>query len=283
MNRPVAVLGATGGQGGAVVDALLAQQLPVRAVVRSPASARARALQQRGVEVVAGDLQDADSLIPAFTGVQAAFAVTTPFEEGVDAEVRQGRAIVTAAAKAQVPHLVFSSVAGAGSESGVPHFDSKHRIEAMIHETNLAWTVTAPTYFFDNILGDVDSLLGGQLPLPLEPAQRLQQLARPDMGAFVAQVIKDPGPHVGKRIELASDEPTLMEMAADVGRVLGRQVQPVTVPIASVYANSEDMGAMWDFLHNRGYQVDIPSLKASYPSVNWTSFVSWISQAFTHA
>ncbi|WP_333776205.1 NmrA/HSCARG family protein [Streptomyces sp. IBSBF 3136] len=283
MNGPVAVLGATGGQGGAVADALLAANLPVRAVVRSPDSGRARALHKRGVEVVTGDLEDADSLGPALTGVRAAFAVTTPFESGTDAEVRQGRSIVTAATRARVPHLVLSSVAGASRETGIPHFDSKHRIEAALYETDLAWTVTAPTYFFDNLLGDVDSLMAGRLSLPLEPAQRLQQLSRPDMGAFVAHVIQNPQPHIGKRIELASDEPTVTEMAADAGRVLGRYVQPVTVPVSSVYAYSDDMGAMWEFLYTEGYQVDIPALKSSYPSVNWTSFATWINQALTRA
>ncbi|MEU6574166.1 NmrA/HSCARG family protein [Streptomyces sp. NPDC046805] len=283
MNQPVAVLGATGGQGGAVVQALLAEGVPVRAVVRSPRSARARALQERGVDVVPGDLEDADSLVPAFTGVRAVFAVTTPFEEGVEAEVRQGRSIVAAAVRAQVPHLVFSSVAGADRDSGVPHFQSKYLIETMIGETRLPWTVIGPTYFFDNIRGDTENLLNGLLPLPLEPEQRLQQSARPDLGAFVAHVIKNPEPHLGMRIEIASDDPTLAQMAEDVARVLGRSVQPVTVPVSDVYASSADMGAMWDFLHSEGYRVDIPALKASYPSVRWTSFASWIEEAFTHA
>ncbi|MFG3547856.1 NmrA/HSCARG family protein [Streptomyces sp. NPDC047725] len=283
MNGSVAVLGATGGQGGAVVDALLAEELPVRAVVRSPGSERAQALRRRGAEVVAGDLRDAESLVAAFTGARAAFAVTTPFEEGIDAEVRQGRAVVAAAGGARLPYLVFSSVAGADRETGVPHFDSKHRTEGLLHESGLDWTVVAPTYFFDNILGDTEGLVAGRLALPLEPQQRLQQVARRDLGAFVAHLIQNPEAHIGRRIELAGDEPTPTEMAEDVGRALGRKVRPVSVPVSSVYAASEDMGAMWDFLHRQGYQVDIAALKSSYPAVNWTSFASWSAETFARA
>ncbi|MFH8444595.1 NmrA/HSCARG family protein [Streptomyces sp. NPDC018026] len=283
MNQPVAVLGATGGQGGAVVRALLAEGVPVRAVVRSPRSARARAPQERGVEVVPGDLEDTDSLTPAFTGVRAAFAVTTPFEEGVEAEVRQGRSIVSAAVAAEVPHLVFSSVAGADRDSGVPHFQSKHLTETMIGETRLPWTVVAPTYFFDNIRGSGEDLMNGVLPLPLEPEQPFQQVARPDLGAFVAHAIGNPEPHLGARIELAGDDPTPTRMTQVLAHVLGRPVRPVTVPVSDVYAYSADMGAMWEFIGGGGYQVDIPALKASYPSVPWTSFAPWIEEAFTQS
>ena len=84
-----------------------------------------RRLADRGVEVLAGSLDDRSALGAAMRGVQGVFALTTPFEAGVDAEVAQGRAIVAAALDTQVPHLVFSSVAGANQHTGVPHFDSK--------------------------------------------------------------------------------------------------------------------------------------------------------------
>lgn len=87
---PIAVLGATGGQGGAVVDALLDAGRSVRAVVRSPESSRAQALADRGVELAVADLMSGDGLTEAFAGVAGAFALTTPFESGVDAELTQG-------------------------------------------------------------------------------------------------------------------------------------------------------------------------------------------------
>lgn len=88
---PMLVLGATGGQGGAVLAALLARGARVRALVRDPVAGAARRLADRGVEVVAGSLNDEGSLAAAMDGTAGLFALTTPFEAGVDAEVEQGR------------------------------------------------------------------------------------------------------------------------------------------------------------------------------------------------
>ncbi|MGW9129886.1 NmrA/HSCARG family protein [Streptomyces sp. NPDC055681] len=275
MSVHVAVLGATGGQGGAVVRALLDGGHVVRAVVRDPAGPRAHTLLERGVVVVPGDLGDATSLVNPFTGVDAVFAVTTPFQDGPEAEVEQGRAIVRAAAQAEVPHLVLASVASAGRSTGVPHFDSKQRIEEILIQEGPPWTVVAPTYFFDNLLGDLQGLQSGRLELPLPADRPLQQLARRDLGALVAAVVSDRERHVGLRIEAASDAPTPAQMAAVLQRVLHRHVEPVQVPLAVVHESSADMGAMWDFLNREGYRVDIEALQRSYPDIAWTTFADW--------
>jgi uncharacterized protein YbjT (DUF2867 family) len=164
----------------------------VRALVRDTASSRARALATRGVDLVAGALDDRASLAAAMRGTQAVFALTTPFEDGVDVEVAQGRAIVAAAHDARVPHLVFSSVAGADTDSGVLHFQSKARIEAELAGGEVPFTVLGPTYFFDNALGGAQDICHGVLQLP-HPADRpLQQLARTDLGAFASKVLRAP-------------------------------------------------------------------------------------------
>jgi uncharacterized protein YbjT (DUF2867 family) len=140
---PILVLGATGGQGGAVTAALLARQARVRAMVRRPGEPSVQRLTERGVEVMVGSLDDRAALGAAMEGAAAVFALTTPFEAGVDAEVAQGRAIVAAADDARVPHLVFSSVAGADQHTGVPHFDSKAIIEKGLAASGLRYTITA--------------------------------------------------------------------------------------------------------------------------------------------
>ena len=275
---PTLVLGATGGQGGAVADALLAHGAQVRAMVRRPAEPRAVRLTERGVEVLAGSLDDRAALDAAMRGVGGVFALTTPFEAGVDAEVAQGRAIVAAAIDAQVPHLVFSSVAGANQHTGVPHFDSKAVIEAELVATDLSYTITAPTYFFDNALGGVDRIQAGILDLPLPSDRPLQQLARPDLGAFVAKVLRDPGPFVRQRIELASDAVTPAQMAEALSAAVGRPVRNEETPLESI--TSPDMLAMWRFLNGPGYRVDIPALRTANPDIAWTSFADWAQHTF---
>lgn len=100
--------------------------------------------------------------------------MTTPFEGGVDAEIDQGRTILAAAAQAAVPHLMFSSVAGASSGTGVPHFDSKAVIETELFAGRGPYTILAPTYFFDNALGGKQSIRDGVLQLPLPSDRPLQ-------------------------------------------------------------------------------------------------------------
>ncbi|MGW2699889.1 NmrA/HSCARG family protein [Streptomyces sp. NPDC001340] len=273
VDEPVLVLAATGGQGRAVTDALLARGTRIRALVRDPARSAARQLADQGVDVVAGSLSDAGSLAAAMRGVSGVFAFTTPFEAGVEAEVEQGRAIVGAAARERVAHLVFSSVAGADQGSGVPHFESKARIEAELAAGDVPYTILGPTYFFDNALGGARRILDGVLDLPLPPDRPLQQLARPDLGAFAAEVLLDPARYVGQRIELAGDAPTPTQMAAALGAALGREVRHEYVPLAAI--GNPDMHAMWTFLNGTGYRVDIPALRAAHPEVPWTDFADW--------
>ena len=277
---PILVLGATGGQGGAVTAALLARQARVRAMVRRLGEPSVQRLTERGVEVMVGSFDDRAALGAAMKGAAAVFALTTPFEAGVDAEVGQGRAIVAAAGDARVPHLVFSSVAGADQHTGVPHFDSKAIIEKDVAASGLPYTITAPTYFFDNALGGegADRIAAGIIDLPLPPDRPLQQLARPDMGAFVAKVLLDPKPYVGRRIELASDAVTPAQMADALTTALGRPVRHEQTSLESIH--NPDMLAMWRFLNGPGYRVDIDALRTANPDIAWTSFVDWAQHTF---
>ncbi|MEV6836953.1 NmrA/HSCARG family protein [Streptomyces sp. NPDC051133] len=280
-DEPILVLAATGGQGGAVTDALLARRARVRALVRDPGRPAARELAERGVEVVAGSLSDAGSLTAAMSGVSGVFAFTTPFEAGVEAEVAQGRAILDAATRQRVPHLVFSSVAGADQRSGVPHFHSKARVEAELASGDVPYTILGPTYFFDNALGGAERIRAGVLDLPLPPDRPLQQLARPDLGAFAADVLLAPGRWAGQRVELASDAPTPAQMAVALGAALGREVRYERVPLTAV--DDPDMHAMWTFLNGPGYRVDIPALHAAHPDIGWTPFADWAHRTFATA
>ncbi|MFG3660919.1 NmrA/HSCARG family protein [Streptomyces sp. NPDC047706] len=280
-DAPVLVLAATGGQGRAVTEALLVRGARVRAMVRDPERSSGRRLADQGAELVAGSLSDRGRLAAAMDGVAGVFAYTTPFEAGLDAEVAQGQAIVAAAGEKGVPHLVFSSVAGAGQGSGVPHFDSKARIEAELALSTVPHTILGPTYFYDNALGGAERILAGMLDLPLPSERPLQQLARTDHGAFAAELLLNPGPYVGQRIELASDAPTPAQMAAALGAAVGREVRNVQVPLEEI--GNPDMRAMWTFLNGPGYQADVHALHAAHPGIAWTSFAEWAESAFPGA
>lgn len=222
---PVLVLGATGGQGGAVAAALLRTGRPVRGLVRDPASPAARRLAAAGASLAIGEFTDPEALAAAMRGTAAAFALTTPFESGTAAEVRQGHAIIDAARTASLPFLVFSSVAGALEARSVPHFASKAAIERVLAASDVPHIVVAPTYFYDNALGGRADLLAGVLDLPLPPGRRLEQLDRSDLGAFTELILRDSGAFAGRRIELASDAPTPEQMADALTSALHRPVR----------------------------------------------------------
>jgi uncharacterized protein YbjT (DUF2867 family) len=150
---PIAVLGATGQQGSATVDALLDRGLPVRAITRNVDSAAARALTKRDVAVVAADLETPESIRVAFEGAAAAFAMTSfTASRGAEGEISHGRAILDAAQGAGLPFLVYSSVGGAERNTGIPHFESKRRIEEFLIGS-VPVNVIRPTFFMENLSG----------------------------------------------------------------------------------------------------------------------------------
>lgn len=266
---PVLVFGATGTQGGAVARELLSRAVPVRALVRDPMSERACALADLGAELIVGDLNDEWSLAQAFSTVPVAYAITTPFENGADAEVRQGDTIVRAAAQAGLPWLILASVAAA-DRAPVPHFRSKARIEAQLQAASVPWTVVAPSYFYENVLGA--SLTGGVLRLPLPVHTPLDQVALRDLGALVAAILHRRDEHVSARIEVAADAPTPEQMASALG------VRAVQTSVQELAQRNPDLAAMYTFLAETGYGIDVAALRARYPEVSWSRFADWAAE-----
>jgi NmrA-like family len=123
--------------------------------------------------------------------------------------------------------------------------------------------------------GDLFAALREGKALALPPDQPLQQIDRVDLGRFVARVIAAPRHYRGQRIELAGDAPTPADMAAAIGAAAGYTVTHDQVSLADVEARSPDLAAMFGFLAQRGYSVDIPALRRAHPELGWTSFADW--------
>ena len=168
-NRLVLVTGATGRQGGATARHLLARGFRVRAVTRDPDKPAARALAERGAEVVRGDLDDPASLESAIRGADGVFSVQNFWETGFEREVKQGIALADLAQAAGTRHFVYASVGSAHRKTGLPHFESKWQIEEHIRAIGLPHTVLRPVWFMENWAGYRDTIIDGALPLPLTP------------------------------------------------------------------------------------------------------------------
>jgi uncharacterized protein YbjT (DUF2867 family) len=278
LDGPVLVTGATGLHGGAVCHRLLTAGRRVRALTRDLDGDRARQLSQLGAELILGDLMVTKSLIAAMRGICAVYAVTTPFGADPDAEVEQGEHIIAAARKAEAPWLILASVASADRATGIPHFESKAQIEQQLAASSIPYTVVAPTYFYEN-LGDLDEIIASaHLALPLPATRPLQQVALADLGALVVALLDRQDEFLGQRIEVAADQPTPLQMAEALASASD---QPVGYQQVELATRSGDIAAMYRYLEQTGYQVNIGDLRNRFPEVAWTSFAEWTQQRIT--
>jgi uncharacterized protein YbjT (DUF2867 family) len=266
-NGAIAVFGATGQQGGAVVDALLARGARVRALVRTPESDRARALGARGVDLSTIRIDDPASLVAALEAVDAFYFMTPEANnlEEVEEEVRVGTALVDAAAAARVPHVVFNSVFGADRETGVPHHDSKHRIEEYLKLSGLRATMVRATAFMENFATVMapsleDGTIVLRLPLPDDIA--LKMISIKDIGQVAAAILLDTADVPGARAGLPSRYEAL--------------------PL-SVLGNDLDKAMFRQFAKGSEYPSDLAAVRAIEPTTwdlaEWIRSTGWTAPA----
>lgn len=116
--RKILVTGATGKQGGALAKLLLQKKHKVYALTRNTSSPAAQDLQDKGANVIKGDLEDYNSLYHAINDLDSIFLMGTPFEDGVEGEIRRGKLMADMARDKGIEHLVYSSVANADKNTG---------------------------------------------------------------------------------------------------------------------------------------------------------------------
>ena len=275
-DRQIAVVGATGKQGGAVVDALLDQGLSVRALVRDTGTGATQALRDRGVEIVRGDLTSADSLDALLSGVDGVFAMSTPVD-GTDVEVSSGIAIADTAARVGVPHVVFSTVGGAERHTGIAHFESKRRVEEHIESLGLHATFLRPVFFMENLTGFGVTVEDGSLVvrLPLPDGIPLQMVAVRDIGRSAAAILKGGTAVEGGSIEIGGDALTGAQIATAIGTHLALPSRYEAIPLEAVasYGDTADM-FRW-FAETPAYQADFAATKALVPDV--LDFPAWLA------
>ena len=265
--RKVLVSGATGNQGGAVIDHLLAAEteFDIRGLTRDATSETAQALEDRGVTMVEGDLYDKESLHPHFDDVDAVFAVTNFWTEGYEGQVEQGKNLADAAASADIDQFVFSGVGSHEKETGIPHFDSAWEIEQYAADLGVPLTVLQPVFFFQNLEAFVEDILEGTLALPLEEDVSLQMVDVDDVGHAAAVALENPAEFVGERYDLAGDERTLAETAAAISEISGVDVEPYHVPIEDAYEDfGEEFTVMCEWFNDVGYDADINALSETF-------------------
>lgn len=281
----IAVVGATGAQGGGLVRAILADPsggFAPRAITRNTRSDKAQALSGLGAEVVGADLDDAASLVPAFAGAHAAFCVTNFWEHfSPERELAQAAALASAAREAGVSHVVWSTLEDTRrfvpldddrmptlmERYKVPHFDAKGEANALFASSGVPATCFHTSFYWDNLIHfGMEPKRGpdGKLSFVLPMADRkLPGIAAEDIGRCAYGVFLRGEELAGRTIGVAGEHLTGGEMAAALGRALGEEVTYAYVP-PEVYRTfgfpgADDLANMFQF--NRDFSDDFCGLR----------------------
>ncbi|MGW0054291.1 NmrA/HSCARG family protein [Nocardia nova] len=275
MEQVVFVIGATGQQGGAVADRLLADGWQVRVLTRRPDSDRARSLAQTGAQVIAGSLEDPATIDRCVDGAYGVYSVhpgpLTPEQD----EVKAGKAVTDAAVKYGVAHLVYSSGLGA-DRGGQP---TKWEIEQYIAASGVSATVLRPSSFMENLITQSATvgISDGALRTAAAAHVRQQFIALDDIGAFTALALRNPDDYRGRTLELVGDVLTPPEVAAQVGAALGRPVPYIQRPIEELRRINERFARGYELLNSGDGtipDVDVDELRALHPGL--MTFRDWL-------
>jgi uncharacterized protein YbjT (DUF2867 family) len=280
--QPILVFGATGQQGGSVATALLRAGWPVRTFVRDPASPKAAALGSAGAELVKGDFSDTASMRSAMAGAYGVFSVQPSSGQGPvlgisdEDEERYGVAIANLARDAGVQHLVYASVGVPGDEpTGIPHFDTKLRIEKHIRSLLLTATIIRPGTFMDMLVMPGFGLDRGVFTSFAKPDHPVQFLAVEDIGRFVASIFADRERFGGTTLGIASDVVTGNDLEAAFTGAAGRPIAYMRFPDDVLAGNRflAKLTALFDSGRLAGH-ADLEALREMNPEMQ--SFRSWL-------
>ena len=305
-NKVIAVVGATGAQGGGLVRAILADPsggFSARAITRNTGSEKAKELARAGAEVVAADVKDVESLKKAFAGAHGAYCVTffwdhfSPEQENADA-----RAMAEAAKHAALPHAVWSTFEDTRrwvpvgddrmptlmGKYKVPHFDAKGESNHYFTDLGVPTTFLLTSFYWDNMINfgsgpkkGPDGVLGITLPIG---DKKMPGIAAEDIGRCAYGIFKMGREYVGRTVGIAGEHLTGAQMAASLSKALGQPVRYNEVTPEAYrsfgFPGAEDLGNMFQFKRDfeRDYcgARDLALSRALNPELQ--TFDQWLSR-----
>jgi NADH dehydrogenase len=239
----ILIVGASGRLGGVVVELLLAQGKPVRAMNRTPA--RLAYLKQQGAEVVSGDLRNPASLLSACQGVEQVLAAAHALDGKGDNNPQTvddagNRQLIDAAKAAGVKHFIFVSVQGASPDAPLEFFRIKYRAEEYLRASGLSFTILRPSAYMDlwaQLIGQ-PILEQGKTTIFGRGNNPINFVAVEDVARFVSIALDDPCTH-NRVIEVGGPENLTLNQVAEIfERTSGRQAKKRHVPLPSMHVMS---------------------------------------------
>jgi uncharacterized protein YbjT (DUF2867 family) len=303
--KVIAVVGATGAQGGGLVRAILDDPgggFAVRALTRDPSGEKGRRLAAAGAEVAAMDVDDADSVRRAFQGAHGAFCVTFFWDHfSPEKEQAHARIMAQAARDTGVGHAIWSTLEDTRKrvpvddprlptlmgKYKVPHFDAKGESDRFFQELGVPTTFLLTSFYWDNLVHfgmgpkrGADGKLAFVLPMA---DKKLPGIAAGDIGGCAYGIFKRGPGMIGKTVGIAGEHLTGAEMARALGAALGEEVAYNYVP-PEVYRTfgfpgAEDLGNM--FQYKRDFEAefcgarDLALSRALHPGLQ--TFAQWLA------
>ncbi|MEJ1180932.1 MULTISPECIES: NmrA/HSCARG family protein [unclassified Pseudarthrobacter] len=276
----VAVIGATGRQGSAVVRHLLNDGWQVRALTRTPSSDAAQVLLELGAEVQQADTEDPGSLRPAFREAYGLFNVQNPQTIGAEAEVRQGRNVAEAAAEAGVRHVVYGAAGVSDQPTGVGSWDSKLVIAQRFRELGLPLTVLRPMAFMELMTdkGYYPQFSTWHLmPKLMGPSRPVGWLCVDDLGAIAAGMFADPERWSGAVLGLASDVRSIDECRSMWQERTGRRPRGLPMP-EKLFERfvGKDLTTMWRWLRTGQFDMSTEATREILPEAR--TIREWLAE-----
>jgi uncharacterized protein YbjT (DUF2867 family) len=224
-NKTIFVTGGTGNQGGAVARNLVQQGFTVKVLTRNIESPKSQNLKNLNIELINGDLNNTDTFREHLKDIYGIFSVQS-FENGVDKEMNQGIALADLGKEINIKHFLYSSVFAANLNTGVPHMDSKFKIENHIRQIGLPFTILRPTSLYENFLIPQvkKGILKGKLVQPINRNTVQQYIASEDIGKAAAKIFQNNDNYLGKTIPLATEQLTMQEVADIFSKVLKKKI-----------------------------------------------------------
>jgi uncharacterized protein YbjT (DUF2867 family) len=302
----IAVLGATGAQGGGLVRAIMNDKggpFTARALTRDVNSAKAKALAALGAELVTANVDDLESMKRAFAGAHGAFCVTFFWDHfSPEKEIAEARAMAQAAKHAGVAHVIWSTLEDTRKwvplsdnrmptlqgKYKVPHFDGKGEANAAFTEAGVPTTFLLASFYWENMIyfgsgpkKGPDGKLAITFPMG---DQKLAGIAAEDIGKCAYGIFKKGRELIGKTIGIAGEQLTCAQMAAALTRALGREVRYHDVPPEVFrgfgFPGADDVGNMFQFYRDFAKVVNTARSPDVARSLNPTlqTFDAWLAE-----
>ena len=305
-NKIIAVVGATGAQGGGLCRAILKDKnggYRVRALTRNTESVKAKELEKMGAEVVRVDIGDVESLKRAFHGAYGAFCVTFFWEHfSPEKEVAEAKNMAIAAKNTGVEHAIWSTLEDTRNwvplgdnrmptlhgNYKVPHFDGKGEANRAFTKLGVPTTLLLTSFYWENLIyfgmGPKKGPDGNlYITLPMGD-KKLPGIASDDIGKCAYAIFRKGREFLGKTVGLAGDHLTGYQMAASLTKALGKEIRYNDVSPEAYrgfgFPGADDLGNMFQFKRDfEKYFCGARSLdfsRAINPSMH--TFETWLAQ-----